>query len=145
MGHGSATWPRMTSQEFSKLALFEEKASRIELFIRIAYGFLLGIIYSVWGFLVGVVVGLQFWHILLFGRRGRRLHDWTRRYLNASLYVNAYLNYLTDTRPDLTPDFDMYYKPATPTQPPPAGKTCPNCGAQADMADTFCNRCGQKL
>jgi hypothetical protein len=115
----------MTVQELSQLALFEEKASRIELFIRIAYGFLLGIMYSVWGFLVAFVVTLQFWHILIFGRRGRSLHDWTRRYLNASLYVNAYLNYLTDTRPDLTPDFDMYYKPATSTQRPQTERRAP--------------------
>ncbi len=139
----------MTSQEISEMAPFVEKASRVELIIRWVYGIVIGIIYYLWGIFISLIHFLQFFHILIFGRRGIRLYKYSRRYLTATTYVSAYLMFLTDQRPELIPDLLAYFKKASPETPPavPAvagAKFCASCGAEVPANAKFCGSCGAK-
>jgi hypothetical protein len=66
------------------MAPFVEKASRVELVVRWLYGIVIGIVYGLWAlFIVYIVNVLQFFHILIYGRRGARLYRHARRYIAA--------------------------------------------------------------
>jgi hypothetical protein len=144
----------MSSEEIYEMASYVEKASRVELLVRWVYGIAIGIIYYFWAIYVGIVEFLQFFHILIFGRRGSGLYRSTRRYLAAQLNAQAYLAYLTDQRPELMPDLLVFLKkalkepptsaePAQPTVPPlTATKHCTSCGAEILINSRFCDRCG---
>jgi hypothetical protein len=146
----------MGPEEIYEMAPCVEKASRVELFVRWLYGIAIGIIYYFWAIYVGIVEFLQFFHILTFGRRGSGLYTSTRRYLAAQINAYAYLAYLTDQRPELTPDLLVFLKKAPketpkpaepPQQVPPtplATKRCTSCGAEIMANSRFCDRCGAK-
>jgi hypothetical protein len=54
---------------------YEEQAGRIELFIRIVYSFVVGIVLMIYGFIAGICMLIQFLVILILGRRSRSLSD----------------------------------------------------------------------
>lgn len=136
----------MGSAETFEMAPYVEKASRLELIIRWLYGIVIGILYYLWGIYISILGFLQFWHILIFGRRGARLYGSTRRYLAASTHVSAYLLFLTDARPELTPDLSVFFKKASPrTQPIVRAITyCLSCEAPLQPDAKFCGNCGAK-
>src|SRR3989304_1346155 len=128
----------MTASDAFEMAPFVEKASRLELIVRWLYGIIIG------GFSLPFPHFLQFWHILIFGRRGERLYRSTRRYLAASTHVAAYLLYLTEDRPELTPDFLVFFK-KTPIQAQASVSGniyCVSCGAPIQPNAKFCGTCG---
>lgn len=134
----------MAESDTFEMAPFVEKASRLELIVRWFYGIVIGILFYLWGIYVSILEFLQFWHILIFGRRGGRLYRGTRRYLAASTHVSAYLLFLTDERPELTPDFLVFFKKALVQVQPTvsANRFCVSCGAQIRPGAKFCGTCG---
>jgi hypothetical protein len=145
----------MSSEEIYEMAPYVEKASRVELVVRWFYGIAIGIVYYFWAIYVGIVEFLQFFHILIFGRRGSGLYRSTRRFVAAQVNAHAYLAFLTDQRPELTPDLLVFLKKApketpkteaaAPTVPPlTATKHCTSCGAEILINSRFCDRCGAK-
>lgn len=136
----------MEASEMFEMAPYVEKASRLELIIRWLYGMVIGILYYLWGIYISIVGFLQFWHILIFGRRGARLYASTRRYLVATTHVSAYLMFLTDARPELTPDLSVFFKKVSaPSQPTVTlAKYCVSCGAPLQPITRFCGSCGAK-
>lgn len=148
----------VASEEIFEMAPFVEKASRVELVVRWIYGILLGFVYGLWGaFIVYIVNVLQFFHILIYGRRGVGLYRLARRYVAAYANAQAYLIFLTDQRPELTPDLLVFFKKSSaespayagppPPPPPPAPsefKYCVNCGNQIPATASFCAKCGTK-
>ncbi|MEM3507029.1 MAG: DUF4389 domain-containing protein [Candidatus Bathyarchaeia archaeon] len=100
----------MSTDEYIELAPYSEKASRLELIIRWAYGIAIGIVYWLWSIWAGICVFLHFWYILFLGHRSKTFYRHTRRYVNALPYINSYLNFLTDARPTLIPNIILYYK-----------------------------------
>jgi len=128
------------------MAPYVEKASRIELIVRFFYGIILNILYGLWGLYIYVLLILQFFHILILGRRGSRLYRSTRRYLAALTNVSSYLLFLTDQRPELTPDLTVYFKRLQPEAPGLAGEArfCVNCGSRIQPDAKFCGTCGAK-
>ena len=136
----------MEGSETFEMAPYVEKASRLELIVRWLYGILIGIVYYLWGIYISIIEFLQFWHILIFGRRGARLYGSTRRYLAASAYVSSYLMFLTDARPELTPDLTVFFRKAYPSaRAAVAGsKYCISCGAALEQNAKFCGACGTK-
>jgi hypothetical protein len=136
----------MEASETFDMAPYVEKASRLELIIRWLYGIVIGILYYLWAIYISIVEFLQFWHILIFGRRGLRLYRSTRRYVAAYTHVSAYLTFLTDTRPELTPDLTVFFKRITGSAPAPVtgAKYCVNCGAPIQPDAKFCGTCGAK-
>jgi len=127
-----------------EMAPFVEKASRLELIIRWLYGIIIGLLFWLWGIYASVLEFLQFWHILIFGRRGARLYRSTSRFLAASTLVSAYLMFLTDERPELTPDLLVFFKEVG-VETSTGGSTvkyCVSCGAQIASGAKFCGTCG---
>lgn len=129
----------MEASEPFEMAPYVEKASCLELIV-------IGILYYLWAIYIAIIEFLQFWHVLIFSRRGARLYRSTRRYLAASTHVSAYLMFLTDARPELTPDLAVFFKKVSPSaQPSVAGtKYCVSCGAAVQPEAKFCGSCGAK-
>jgi hypothetical protein len=134
------------SSEVQELAPYIEKASRVELVVRWLYGIVIGFVLAVWQFWNSICVSIQFWYILILGRRSPYFYRQTRRYIAALAYASAYLSFLTDSRPQLTPNMILYTREAdceAPQQiPPPPDRFCASCGAEMPASVTFCPRCG---
>ncbi|MBU1120592.1 MAG: DUF4389 domain-containing protein [archaeon] len=80
-------------------AKYEAPGSRAELFIRIVYCFVLGIIASIWGFFAGIAVIVQWWYILFVGKKHQSLWDFTASYYRFYARFMSYCLLLTDARP----------------------------------------------
>ncbi|MBN1785525.1 MAG: DUF4389 domain-containing protein [Candidatus Methanofastidiosa archaeon] len=87
-----------------QLFAFNESASRLELFIRIVYSILISIVLGIYGFLAGLCMFVQWFHILILGRRNQGLHDVIQGYLEYQVHVLAYMNFTTDERPNIMPE-----------------------------------------
>ncbi len=137
----------MISREVKELAPYSEKARRIELVIRWIYGIAIGIIFWLWGIFISILNFIHFWHILILGKRHSSIYRHTRRYINAVAYVDSYLMFLTDARPDLTPNHVFFYREAGDSESPTdisEAKYCISCGGRIPEEAEFCHKCGKK-
>lgn len=143
----------VASSETFEMAPYVEKASRLELLVRLFYAIIISVVYGLWGIFVGIIQFLLFFHILILGRKGARLYRYSRQYLAAYTYVNAYLMFLTDQRPELTPDLMVFFKNVRAYSPTGQGlssqspgatgnKHCISCGAAIVSTAKFCGSCG---
>ncbi|PKL59546.1 MAG: DUF4389 domain-containing protein [Methanomicrobiales archaeon HGW-Methanomicrobiales-4] len=82
---------------------YEEEAGRIELFIRIIYSFILGIILSVYGLFACMAMMVQFLVVLILGRRSQGLSDFVKGYLEYYVHILPYTSFMTDERPGILP------------------------------------------
>jgi hypothetical protein len=85
------------------LFIFEQNASRLELLIRIAYWIIIGIVAWVYGIIAFICLFVQWFHILVLGRRNQALSDIARGYLEYMVHVMSYMYIMTDRRPDILP------------------------------------------
>ena len=83
---------------------FDESASRVELIIRILYGIVLYIILEIWGIVACVVLVIQWFHILLLGKRNQGMHDFVTKFFRFCTRVYGYFLLLTDARPPIRGD-----------------------------------------
>ncbi len=83
---------------------FEFTSKRIELLIRFFYGFVLSLIASVWGMIVSLVVFIEWFYILFTAKKNFGLWEFSVRFINFFMRVNAYISILTDERPPITGD-----------------------------------------
>lgn len=83
---------------------FDESASRVELLIRILYGIVLYIILEIWGLVAGVVALIQWFHILILGKRNAGMHSFVTKFFRYYTRVIGYLILLTDARPPISGD-----------------------------------------
>ena len=90
----------MTGQQ---LFIFEQNANRLELLIRIAYWIIIGIVAWVYGIIAFICLFVQWFHILVLGRRNQALSDIARGYLEYMVHVMSYMYIMTDRRPDILP------------------------------------------
>ena len=86
-----------------QLFAFEPNASRLELLIRIVYWILIGIVAAIYGILAFICLFIQWFHILIIGRRNEALSNFAKGYLEYMVHVMSYTNIMTDTRPDILP------------------------------------------
>ncbi len=86
-----------------QLFQYEEEAGRIELFIRIIYSVIIGIVLSIYGFIAGICMIIQFFIILIMGRRSHTLSDIIRGYLEYYVHILPYTSFMTDERPGIFP------------------------------------------
>ncbi|MEE8403105.1 MAG: DUF4389 domain-containing protein [Candidatus Hydrothermarchaeaceae archaeon] len=82
---------------------YDEKASRLEaLIIRPLYGIVLYIILEIWGLIALVVVVLQWFHILILGKRHQGMHNFVTKFFRYLTRVYGYFLLLTDARPPIS-------------------------------------------
>lgn len=85
---------------------FEESADRIELFVRLLYFFVVGIIMCILGCLAFYIgLPLQFLAVLILGKRIEILNRIIAAYARYTISWYPYLMNLTDEKPDLMPKF----------------------------------------
>ncbi len=82
---------------------YEEKASRLEIFIRIIWASICVIALLVLGIFVVVAAIFQMLHILILGKRDFAAHELITNWLIAFANVGFYKNMCTDERPPLWP------------------------------------------
>lgn len=87
----------------TQLFVYEEEAGRLELFIRIVYSILIGIVLSIYGIIAGICMMVQFLVILILGRRSRNLSDIIKGYLEYYVHILPYTSFVTDERPGILP------------------------------------------
>jgi len=85
------------------LFVFQHDASRLELLIRIVYWILIGIVAFVYGIIATICLIIQWFHILILGKRHQGLSDFAKGYLEYLVHVMAYTYIMTDERPDILP------------------------------------------
>jgi len=86
-----------------QLFTFEHDASRLELLIRIIYWILIGIVAAVYGIIATICLLIQWFHILILGRRNESLSNFAEGYLEYMVHVMSYTYIMTDKRPEILP------------------------------------------
>ena len=81
--------------------MFEHDAGRLELLIRIVYWILIGIVLWVYGIIACIGLFIQWFHILILGRRNESLSNFAKGYLEYTVHVMPYTYFMTDKRPDM--------------------------------------------
>jgi hypothetical protein len=94
--------PEGTSAQH-QLFVFEQDAGRVELLVRIVYWILIGIVLWIYGIIACICLFIQWFHILILGRRNEALSDIAKGYLEYMIHVLPYTYFMTDTRPDIMP------------------------------------------
>jgi hypothetical protein len=93
----------MVDDAKKQLFSFEHDAGRLELLIRIVYWILIGIVAWVYGFIACVCLLVQWFCILILGRRNEGLSNFAKGYLEYLVHVMGYTYLMTDRRPDIMP------------------------------------------
>jgi hypothetical protein len=86
-----------------QLFIFEHTAGRLELLVRILYWILIGIVMWIYGLIAGICLFIQWFYILILGRRNEALFDIVKGYLEYYVHVMPYTYFMTDKRPDIMP------------------------------------------
>jgi hypothetical protein len=94
----------------TQLFVYEKEAGRIELFIRIIYSIILSIVLSIYGFIAGICLLIQFFVVLILGRRSMGLSDFVKGYLEYYVHILPYTSFMTDTRPGILPKSVTIYE-----------------------------------
>ena len=86
-----------------QLFVYEHDASRLELFIRIVYSFVVMLVLAVYGFIAEICMLIQWLVILILGRRSEGLSNFIKGYLEYLVHVIGYVYWMTDDRPGIFP------------------------------------------
>ncbi len=83
---------------------YKKDASRWELLVRLIYAIPIAVVIWIFSLVMGVVLFVQWFHILLLGERHKSLHNLISTYLIYVFRVRTYLNLGTDERPPIVPE-----------------------------------------
>lgn len=86
-----------------QLFVFEQDAGRLELLIRIVYWILIGIVAWVYGIIAFICLFIQWFHVLILGRRNESLSNIAKGYLEYLVHVMNYVYIMSDKRPEILP------------------------------------------
>jgi len=89
--------------EVSYDAKFEKKISRLFVF-RFLWMYVEMWVLMVWGMWLSIIMFLEFWYMLIFGKRVQAFWKKKLRFMRHVARWQAYLMALTDKRPDLISD-----------------------------------------
>jgi len=81
-----------------------EKAGRLELFIRWIWGCIAGIILAIIGIFAYIALFVQWFHILILGKRHPALAKFVNNWYKATAQLGFYCMLSTDERPPLMPE-----------------------------------------
>ncbi len=99
------------SADLKQLFVYEHDAGRLELFIRIVYSFVIGLVLMVYGFIAEICMLIQWLVILILGRRSEGLSNFIKGYLEYYVHVISYIFWMTDDRPGIMPkSVEIYEK-----------------------------------
>ena len=93
----------MVDDARKQLFAFEHDAGRLELLIRIVYWILIGIVAWVYGIIACICLFIQWFYILVLGRRNEGLSNFAKGYLEYLVHVMGYTYLMTDSRPHIMP------------------------------------------
>ena len=99
-----------SSGVMKQLFVWEEKASRLELFIRIVYSIFIAIVLMVYSLIAQLCMFVQWIVILILGRRVKGLNNIIKGFLEYNVHVISYCNFLTDKRPGILPKKTELYE-----------------------------------
>jgi hypothetical protein len=91
------------TDDLNQLFVYEHDAKRLELFIRIVYSFVIALIWYVYGFIAEICMLIQWFVILILGRRNEGLSNFIKGYLEYYVHVMSYVYLMTDDRPGILP------------------------------------------
>lgn len=80
-----------------------QRASRVELFVRIVWGLVSGIVLCIYGIIAAICLVIQWLIILITGKRNIPLNNIIRGYFYYRARLEAYLLLLTDERSPIIP------------------------------------------
>ncbi len=86
-----------------QLFVYEHDAKRLELFIRIVYAFVIALVLMVYGVIAQICMFIQWFVILILGRRSEGLSNFIKGYLEYWVHVIGYVYWMTDDRPGIKP------------------------------------------
>jgi len=92
-----------SEETLSQLFTYEHKARRWELLVRIFYSIAIAIVLLVYGFIAGILMFIQWFVILILGRRNEGISDFIKGYLEYHVHVLSYISWMTDKRPGIMP------------------------------------------
>ena len=98
------------SGEMKQLFVYEHDASRLELLIRILYWIAIGVVLAVYGFIARICMFIQWFVILILGRRSEGLHNFIKGYMEYLVHVLSYVSFMTDKRPGVMPKTVKIYE-----------------------------------
>jgi len=97
--------------ELKQLFVYEHDASRLELFIRIVYSFVIALVLVVYGLIAGICMLIQWLVILVLGRRSEGLSNFIKGSLEYEVHGMSYVTGMTDDRPGIFPkSVEIYEK-----------------------------------
>jgi Zn-dependent protease with chaperone function len=99
----------MTEQVPEQIFTYEHDARRLELLIRIGYWIAIGIVAWVYGILAFICLFIQWFFILIMGRRQQGLSEFARGYFEYIVSRMPYMYFMTDKRPSVLPDTAEVY------------------------------------
>jgi len=91
------------TDKMRRLFAYEHDAKRLELFIRIVYSFVVGLVLIVYGFIAEICMFIQWFVILILGRRSEGLSNFIKGYLEYYVHVVSYIFWMSDDRPGIFP------------------------------------------
>ncbi|MDR6223558.1 DUF4389 domain-containing protein [Methanococcoides alaskense] len=101
----------MDQKRMNELFVWNKKASRLELFVRIFYSIPVAIVLSLYSFLMTFCFLLQLPFILVLGRRLEILNKVVKGYLEYYTQIAGYFYMTTDERPGILPkDISIFEK-----------------------------------
>lgn len=96
--------------DLKQLFVYEREAGRLELFIRIVYSFFICLVLMVYGLIASICMFVQWFIILILGRRNEGLSNIIKGYLEYVVHVTGYLCEMTDDRPGIFPESVEIYE-----------------------------------
>jgi hypothetical protein len=93
-----------------QLFVYEHDAKRLELFIRIVYAFVILVVLMVYGVIAEICMFIQWFVILILGRRSEGLSNFIKGYLEYYVHVISYVYLMTDNRPGIFPEKTEIYE-----------------------------------
>jgi hypothetical protein len=94
----------MNGMEPEQIFSYEHDARRLELVVRIAYWIAIGIVAWVYSILAMICLFIQWFFILIMGRRQQGLSDFAQGYFEYIVSRMPYMYFMTDVRPKVFPD-----------------------------------------
>ncbi|MEA3487910.1 MAG: DUF4389 domain-containing protein [Euryarchaeota archaeon] len=99
------------TEGMKQLFVYEHDAKRLELFIRIVYAFVILVVLMVYSVIAQICMFIQWFVILILGRRSEGLSDFIKGYLEYYVHVIGYVYWMTDDRPGIFPEkVEIYEK-----------------------------------